>query len=179
MKNYRKTLLLTGFSVLMLSACGNVKQELGLTHPPPDEFTVLKRAPLSMPPDYGLRPPEPGMARPQDAVAPDEVRTTVFGGHTAPAQAAPTSADAILLKDTGADQSSDNIRGTIDQEAAAQPPKKKPLTERLLGWTHGTATTPDEPEATVVDPTKEAARIKTDQQQGKPVTTGDTPTTEE
>jgi hypothetical protein len=177
MKNYRKTLLLTGFSVLMLTGCGNVKQELGLTHPPPDEFTVLKRAPLSMPPDYGLRPPQPGAVRPQDVVAADQARTTVFGGHAEATQAAPTSADAILLKDTGADNANPDIRRAVDQETAALVPRKKPISEKLLGWTHSGA--PAEPTATVVDPAKEAARIKTDQQQGKPVTAGDTPTKEE
>ena len=30
----------------------------------PDEFTVVTRAPLSMPPDFTLRPPQPGAARP-------------------------------------------------------------------------------------------------------------------
>lgn len=177
MKNYRKTLLLTGFSVLMLTGCGNVKQELGLTHPPPDEFTVLKRAPLSMPPDYGLRPPQPGMTRPQDTVATDEARTTVFGGHAETAQSAPTSSDAILLKDTGGDQASPDIRRAIDREAAAMPAKKKPISEKLLGWAH--TSQPEEPAATVVDPVKESERLKTDRQQGKPVTAGDTPTKEE
>ena len=178
MKNYRKTLLLTGFSVLMLTGCGNVKQELGLSHPPPDEFTVLKRAPLSMPPDYGLRPPQPGAVRPQDVVATDEARTTVFGGHAGATQSAPTSSDAILLKDTGADQASPDIRRAVDQETAAMAPKKKPISEKLLGWTHSSSQ-PEEPAATVVDPVKESERIKTDQQQGKPVTAGDTPTKEE
>src|SRR6185503_19794395 len=126
MKHYRNTLLLTGFSVLLLTGCGNVKQELGITRPPPDEFTVLKRAPLSMPPDYALRPPQPGAVRPQDVVATDEARTTVFGGHTGTAQSAPTSADAILLKDTGADKANPDIRRAVDQETEAMAPKKKP-----------------------------------------------------
>ena len=33
---------------------------------PPDEFTVTTRAPLSMPPDFSLRPPRPGASRPQE-----------------------------------------------------------------------------------------------------------------
>ncbi|MGH7063561.1 MAG: DUF3035 domain-containing protein, partial [Stellaceae bacterium] len=32
----------------------------------PDEFAVESRAPLTIPPDFDLRPPEPGAARPQE-----------------------------------------------------------------------------------------------------------------
>ena len=47
-------------AVLSLSACGGTKEKLGLTKKAPDEFAVVRRAPLSMPPDYTLRPPTPG-----------------------------------------------------------------------------------------------------------------------
>jgi hypothetical protein len=177
MRHSRKTLILAGLSVFALAGCGDVKQELGITHPAPDEFTVLKRAPLSMPPDFALRPPQPGVPRPQDAVTAENARETVFGGKPETGEAAPTSADAILLKDTGADQSNPNIRQTIDRETAALPPKQKPVTERLLGWTHGSK--PAEPPASVVDPVKEAERLKKDKAEGKPVTAGDTPVKEE
>ena len=30
----------------------------------PDEFAVVRRAPLILPPDYGLRPPRPGETGP-------------------------------------------------------------------------------------------------------------------
>lgn len=32
----------------------------------PDEFAVARQAPLVIPPDYSLVPPQPGAARPQD-----------------------------------------------------------------------------------------------------------------
>ena len=44
--------LLTG-----LSGCTDVKEVLGYTKQSPDEFQVYARAPLSLPPDYNLRPP--------------------------------------------------------------------------------------------------------------------------
>ena len=35
----------------------------------PDEFAVESRAPLTVPPDFDLRPPEPGAPRPQEKTA--------------------------------------------------------------------------------------------------------------
>ena len=34
----------------------------------PDEFRVVRKAPLTIPPDYNLRPPAPGEARPQECI---------------------------------------------------------------------------------------------------------------
>jgi hypothetical protein len=52
---------------LALAACEGVKQELGLTKQPPDEFAVVaSKAPLVVPPDFTLRPPRPGAPRPQE-----------------------------------------------------------------------------------------------------------------
>ena len=45
---------------LVLGACGGVRDTLGLAKRSPDEFTVVRKAPLSMPPDFNLRPPTPG-----------------------------------------------------------------------------------------------------------------------
>ena len=39
-----------------LSACSGVKKKLGLENSAPDEFLVTSRAPLSLPPEYDLRP---------------------------------------------------------------------------------------------------------------------------
>src|ERR1700748_1496245 len=53
---------------LGLAACSDdeLTRTFGLTRDAPDEFTVTTRAPLSMPPDYSLRPPRPGAARPME-----------------------------------------------------------------------------------------------------------------
>jgi hypothetical protein len=56
-------------SVLALSGCSGVKQMIGLDPQAPDEFTVESRAPLVVPPEYDLRPPQPGAPRPQEASA--------------------------------------------------------------------------------------------------------------
>ena len=57
-----RLLLAPLISFLALSGCSDAKEQLGLTRSAPDEFAVVKRAPLAMPPDYTLRPPRPGAA---------------------------------------------------------------------------------------------------------------------
>src|SRR5690606_39495270 len=56
--------LLTGFillSAFALTGCEGTKQALGIGNKSgPDEFTVITKAPLIIPPDFSLRPPAPG-----------------------------------------------------------------------------------------------------------------------
>jgi Protein of unknown function (DUF3035) len=55
---------LTG--TLALSGCTGFKQAVGLEPTMPDEFAVESNPPLTIPPDFDLRPPEPGAPRPQE-----------------------------------------------------------------------------------------------------------------
>jgi Protein of unknown function (DUF3035) len=54
---------------LMLSSCTEFKRAVGIDPVSPDEFAVESRAPLTIPPDFDLRPPQPGAARPQEKTA--------------------------------------------------------------------------------------------------------------
>jgi Protein of unknown function (DUF3035) len=53
---------------MLLSGCGggNWKQAIGIEPTSPDEFAVESRAPLTIPPEFDLRPPSPGAPRPQE-----------------------------------------------------------------------------------------------------------------
>src|SRR5580704_10764077 len=53
-------------AALTLSACEDFKKAVGIEHTSPDEFAVESRAPLTIPPDFDLRPPAPGSPRPQE-----------------------------------------------------------------------------------------------------------------
>jgi hypothetical protein len=54
---------------LLLSGCTGFKQALGIERASPDEFAVESRAPLTIPPEFNLRPPQPGAPRPQERTA--------------------------------------------------------------------------------------------------------------
>ena len=50
----------------LISGCTDLKKAIGMEKSSPDEFAVESRAPLEMPPDFDLRPPQPGASRPQE-----------------------------------------------------------------------------------------------------------------
>src|SRR5258705_7281826 len=63
-------------SITLLSGCG-FRQLVGLDKTGPDEFAVESRAPLTIPPDFELRPPAPGAARPQEVSAAERARKAI------------------------------------------------------------------------------------------------------
>lgn len=64
-------------AILVLGGCTNLRQALGMDRTGPDEFAVESRAPLTIPPDYDLRPPQPGAHRPQEATAAEKARKVI------------------------------------------------------------------------------------------------------
>lgn len=167
----RFTFLIVAAS-LALAGCSKAKEELGLTRSSPDEFAVLKRAPLSMPPDFTLRPPAPGMPRPQEASMTDQAKSTVLGNNAPMAAAAPTKSENALLNQAGA-ISNPEIRRTIDIEAAKTAEKDQPVVKKLFGGKDQL------PPAKVVDPAAESERLKKNAEEGKPLTEGETPSIED
>jgi hypothetical protein len=61
----------------LLGGCADFKQIVGLDQTMPDEFAVETRAPLTIPPDFDLRPPKPGVPRPQEASAASKARQVI------------------------------------------------------------------------------------------------------
>src|SRR3546814_3783949 len=78
-------LLIVAGLALAVSACGGFRENLGLTKQSPDEFRVVSRAPLTLPPDYNLRPPEPGAPRPQVGTPSQPAERAVFANSQNPA----------------------------------------------------------------------------------------------
>ena len=174
MRNY-KTLLLVFVSASLLGGCDSAQEQLGLTKQAPDEFKVVKRAPLEMPPSYTLRPPSPGASRPQEQATIEQARQTVFGGEAETGQQRlPTTSEGILLQQAGAGAVDPNIRQKVDEETANLKDDDKPVIDKLLDLTS------DEKErlGTVVDAKKEAERLQKNKEEGKPVTEGETPSKE-
>ncbi len=163
-------------ATVALAGCSSAKEKIGLTKKSPDEFSVVKRAPLSMPPDYGLRPPAPGAPRPQEQSPQEEARQTVFGsgGEEAVYEEQVTGTDSAFLNKAGAAKSDPSIRQKVDAETTILDKKERPVVKRLLGMDGK-----EHASATVVDAKEEAARLKNNKDQGKPVTDGETPSLEQ
>src|SRR3569832_2521653 len=62
-----------------LAGCQSTQRALGMTKVTPDEFRVVTKAPLVLPPDYSLRPPAPGEPRPQELQPESAARTALLG----------------------------------------------------------------------------------------------------
>jgi len=80
----RKFVVISSLGLILAGCQGNA-----LNRQRPDEFAVARQAPLVIPPDYALVPPQPGAARPQDAAGNAQAQTleALFGG-SAPRSAA-------------------------------------------------------------------------------------------
>ena len=66
-------------SLLALGACSSVRTGVGLNRITPDEFLTVSTAPLTVPPEYGLRPPAPGQPRPQELAPESAARQILLG----------------------------------------------------------------------------------------------------
>jgi hypothetical protein len=82
--------------LLQLGGCaqGTVQDALGMSKRAPDEFAVVRRAPLIVPPDYDLRPPDPGAPRPNIGTTSDQARVALTGNQSEPSTAAQVLATA-------------------------------------------------------------------------------------
>jgi hypothetical protein len=166
---------------LMLGACSNAKEQLGLVKQSPDEFAIVKRAPLSMPPDVSALPrPTPGAPRPQEQSPFSAAKQTVFGGseNAGPLpneSSAPDEGESIFLGKAGAENTDPNIRRRVDVESAEMDKKNIPVAQKLLNLG---SKDPDPAPTSVVNAKEEAERLKNNKAQGKPVTAGTTPTVE-
>lgn len=67
---HRAAAVLAGLCLIagpLLAGCDSFKQAIGIEKVAPDEFAVESQPPLTIPPDFALRPPKPGAPRPQQA----------------------------------------------------------------------------------------------------------------
>jgi hypothetical protein len=110
------------------SGCTQFSQAIGAEKVAPDEFRVVTRAPLSTPPDFGLRPPRPGDPRPAELRG-EAAKAQVFGqdrGVNA------SVAEKALIARAGAEAVDPNIRNQVDFEGAALVRKPETFTDRVL-----------------------------------------------
>ncbi|MBV8060429.1 MAG: DUF3035 domain-containing protein [Alphaproteobacteria bacterium] len=166
--NATRPIILMALMALSLTACGSVRESLGLGRSSPDEFAVIDRPPLAMPPDFSLRPPRPGAPRPQDADISQTAYASLFNGNT-PAGKAPAVSplEKTLLLQMGADHADPNIRDVINRESA----QKTDVSDHLIG----DLLSSDKNGDNVVDAAAEAERLKQAKEKGEAINQTATP----
>jgi hypothetical protein len=130
----------------------------------PDEFRVVTKAPLILPPDYSLRPPAPGEPRPQELQPESAARQALLGQRQAEVR---SEGEKLLASKAGGDKADPLIRYVVDDDFGALAHKDKGFSDWVMFWRRGQAATApglsaenggDTP--TPVDATSEATRIR-------------------
>jgi hypothetical protein len=155
--------------VLLVNSCTSQQSNVfGEEKKAPDEFAVYSRAPLSMPPDFGLRPPKPGVTRPQTIVPRNTAKEAILSssrtpssatsdGNAAQAQADQTPGIVALLSNAGATHTNPDIRALINSETSSLSNSVDGgIAEKILFWRKNNTSL----KSAVIDPAAEQRRIR-------------------
>jgi hypothetical protein len=146
-----------------LAGCQSTQKALGMSKITPDEFRIVTKAPLVLPPDYSLRPPAPGEPRPQELLPESAARAALLGQREGLAR---SDGEKMLVSRAGAEKADPLIRYVVDDEFGDVAHKDKSFADFVLFWRKGQSSAP----APALDPAtqtpapvnadSEAARIK-------------------
>lgn len=172
------SILFLGGMAALLSACegSTVKQSLGIDRAPPDEFRVVSHPPLSVPPEFALRPPAVAAELPAQTQTGDQARSLIVGDKeknnaTGTKNKARTTAETQFLQKAGANQADPNVRSDLEAQKLRQIEQQEEEDDR---WWNIGGYVPKKKDP-LVDAGKETERIKENKAGGKPVNAGDTP----
>ncbi|MCR5877855.1 DUF3035 domain-containing protein [Phenylobacterium sp. J367] len=144
-----------------LAGCQSTSKALGMSKVTPDEFRVVTKAPLVVPPDYALRPPALGEPRPQELQPESAARTALLGQREAQVR---SDGEKLLAAKAGAEKADPLIRYVVDDEFGDVAHKDKSFADRVMFWkaqepTTATAGAQDNT-PTPVDAQSEEERVK-------------------
>ncbi|WP_244442970.1 DUF3035 domain-containing protein [Candidatus Phaeomarinobacter ectocarpi] len=159
-----------------LAGCGGgLDDALGLGKNPPDEFAIVTKAPLAIPPDYSLRPPVPGAPNRQARSAQEIAAAALYSGRAtgvsaqALGQPGSSAGESALIASAGAENASPEVRRLIENEYQSRIDADRSFADRIIFWQDRT------PKPIPVDAQAEAQRLRKNDALGQPVTEGETP----
>jgi len=125
-----------GLAVLLpmigLAGCGQLSETFGYGKNPPDEFAIIRKSPLIIPPDYQLKPPLTNLEGLQRLPEQNDARALLTKAPPPPADIELSQGERNLLMQAGASNSSDSIRAQIDRDGQTVVRKKGNFVERIL-----------------------------------------------
>lgn len=124
-----------GLTLSLVSGCA----ALGGSNSP-DEFRVVKKAPLVIPPEFNLRPPQAGQAQPFEI---DETRVSSVSAFGTDLGQNASAAERALVAAAGANAVSPIIRNQVDWEQAKTIRKSPSTADRVIGWDGSESETAD------------------------------------
>jgi hypothetical protein len=161
-----RTALVMGVAVTSLGACsGTVQENLGLGKRQPDEFQVVRRAPLVLPPDYNLRPPTPGSPGPAAQDTSAQAEAILTGQPRAPVETHQSQGEQVLLAQTQV-QAEPGIRELLVAEDAELVNLDSNRFLFILNFQRRAL----QPQPDVLDPVAEAQRLQAASVEGGVIT---------
>ena len=157
------TLSAVAASALVLTGCNTIRQGVGLERVTPDEFRVVSMAPLTVPPEYGLRPPAPGQPRPAELAPESAARQILLGQRQAVTRSA---GEESLVAAAGAGQADPLARYVVDDEFGDLAHKEQGWANRLMFWRRDDAASQAATQVrttdgvTTIDEASEAERLR-------------------
>jgi hypothetical protein len=125
------TVAIVGAALAATAGCQSTKQALGMSKVVPDEFRVVTKAPLVVPPEYSLRPPAPGEPRPQELQPESAARQALLGQRAASTR---SEGEAALVARAGGDRADPLARYVVDDEFGDIAYKEKSFADRIMFW---------------------------------------------
>ncbi len=138
MKSVQVALCVIGVAGVALSGCESTRNALGLNKVVPDEFRVVTKAPLVVPPDYALRPPSPGQPRPQELQPESAARQALLGERDATNR---SDGEKLLVAKAGGDRADPLARYVVDDEFGDLAYKEEKFSDMVMFWHKKQATT--------------------------------------
>jgi hypothetical protein len=143
---------------LALCGCETIRNAAGMDKMPPDEFAVLTKAPLVVPPDYNMKPPRPGAAPTNQSDATESAQAALFGADPATIAASISGnyseGEKLLMANAGVANADPIIRQHLQSDRKNMLGADDSFTDEILFW-KGPKTDPGKP----VDADAEAKRI--------------------
>jgi hypothetical protein len=167
-------IILLACVVVLLPSCESTRKAFSGDKSAPDEFAVFSRPPLTLPPQYKLRPPKPGVTiKRGDLTSAIAKRAMLNKESKIQSQKSTTNESPgmiALLRNTGGLNANSDTREMLNAETSILSNEDKRFVDKLIFWV-------DEGKAgnTIVNATKEQKRIQKTQALGKPITEGKTP----
>ena len=118
---------------LIATGCTSTSRALGLEKSAPNEFNILTKAPLIVPPEYNLRPPEVGTSSAENNYTQRTAREALLGDID---DAAPSEGELALMAKAGVNRANPEIRLEIDGSNSVER-KSTGFANRLLFWQDG------------------------------------------
>ncbi|MFN4288645.1 MAG: DUF3035 domain-containing protein [Brevundimonas sp.] len=137
MRASHASLAVLAAAAVAVTGCNSVRNSMGVQRVTPDEFRTVSAPPLTVPPEYNLRPPLPGQPRPQELAPESAARNILLGSRQSVDRSA---AEQVLVARAGADRADPLAAYVIDDEFGDLAHKEPSFADRLMFWRRDDAT---------------------------------------